>query len=337
MKGLGDPGVTPGHVRTPGPARDVASPGCPSQGTRLSLDGDKWEALSAATAECAQDTWAFFSPETNAEESVSAQLGLDGGQSSIEHLGSACWGPWTDRLTAPEAGFSLRSISPAAEMPEIHLWHLIMLLEMGAPSCPALRNGPPPCPQAKFSRRAGLGSPRGISSRSPLCWEPDFPAAWVCLLEAQALGLTGPDVGSSQGWTPCSSPGLLLVCLCLLPVYLSLLSGPLDRIPPRLHDPPLMEEVIFPTAVRVCACVCVCVCVLVAQSCPTFFDTMDHSPPGSSLSMGFSRPEYCSRWPFPPPGDLPHPGIELGSSTLQADSLPSEPSGKPQRNERAVP
>ena len=31
----------------------------------------------------------------------------------------------------------------------------------------------------------------------------------------------------------------------------------------------------------------------------------------------------------PPPGDLPNPGIELRSPILQADSLPSEPSGKP--------
>ena len=28
------------------------------------------------------------------------------------------------------------------------------------------------------------------------------------------------------------------------------------------------------------------------------------------LSMGFSRQEYWSGLPFPPPGDLPHPGIE---------------------------
>ena len=33
--------------------------------------------------------------------------------------------------------------------------------------------------------------------------------------------------------------------------------------------------------------------------------------------------------PFPPPGDLPDPGIELGSPALQADSLPTELSGKP--------
>ena len=32
---------------------------------------------------------------------------------------------------------------------------------------------------------------------------------------------------------------------------------------------------------------------------------------------------------MPSPGDLPHPGIELGSPALQADSLPAEPPGKP--------
>ena len=42
------------------------------------------------------------------------------------------------------------------------------------------------------------------------------------------------------------------------------------------------------------------------------------------LSMGFPRQEYWSRLPFPPPGDLPHPGIEplsLASPALQVDSL----------------
>ena len=45
-------------------------------------------------------------------------------------------------------------------------------------------------------------------------------------------------------------------------------------------------------------------------------------------SMGFSRHEYWNGSPFPSPGDLPDPGIEPGSPTLQADSLPSEPPGK---------
>src|SRR5574341_2505288 len=42
-------------------------------------------------------------------------------------------------------------------------------------------------------------------------------------------------------------------------------------------------------------------------------------------SLGFSRQEHWSGLPCPPPGDLPDPGIRLGSPTLQADSLPSEP------------
>ena len=46
------------------------------------------------------------------------------------------------------------------------------------------------------------------------------------------------------------------------------------------------------------------------------------------LSLGFPRQEYWSGLPFPPTGDLPDSGIEPGSPALQADSLPSEPSGK---------
>ena len=43
------------------------------------------------------------------------------------------------------------------------------------------------------------------------------------------------------------------------------------------------------------------------------------------LSMEFSRQEYWSGLPFPPPGDLPNPVIKSGSLALPADSLPSEP------------
>ena len=45
--------------------------------------------------------------------------------------------------------------------------------------------------------------------------------------------------------------------------------------------------------------------------------------------MGFSRPEYWSGQLFPSPGVLPNPGIKLRSPTLQEDSLPAEPQGKP--------
>ena len=48
-------------------------------------------------------------------------------------------------------------------------------------------------------------------------------------------------------------------------------------------------------------------------------------------SMEFVRQDYQSGLPFPSPGDLPNPGIEPRSPTLQTDALPSEPPGKPYR------
>ena len=45
--------------------------------------------------------------------------------------------------------------------------------------------------------------------------------------------------------------------------------------------------------------------------------------------MEFSRPEYWSWWPFPPPGDLSNPGMEPRSPALQADFLLCEPPGAP--------
>ena len=47
------------------------------------------------------------------------------------------------------------------------------------------------------------------------------------------------------------------------------------------------------------------------------------------LSVGFSRLKYWSGLPFPSLGDLPDTGIEPRSPALQADSLPTEPPGKP--------
>ena len=47
------------------------------------------------------------------------------------------------------------------------------------------------------------------------------------------------------------------------------------------------------------------------------------------LFMGFSRQEYWSGLLFPSPGGLLDPGIEPRSPTLKADTLTSEPPGKP--------
>ena len=68
-----------------------------------------------------------------------------------------------------------------------------------------------------------------------------------------------------------------------------------------------------------------------AQSCLTFMTpwTIAHQAP---LSMGFSRQEYWSALPFPPPGDLPNSGIKpasLGSLALAGRFFTTEPPGKP--------
>ena len=52
--------------------------------------------------------------------------------------------------------------------------------------------------------------------------------------------------------------------------------------------------------------------------------------------MGFSRQEHWTGLPFPPPGDLPDPGIEPGFPALQADWLPPEPSEKPKLGLKCV-
>jgi len=46
------------------------------------------------------------------------------------------------------------------------------------------------------------------------------------------------------------------------------------------------------------------------------------------LSIGFSRQEYWSGWPFTSPGDFPNPGIELGSPALAGGFFTAEPPGR---------
>ena len=68
-----------------------------------------------------------------------------------------------------------------------------------------------------------------------------------------------------------------------------------------------------------------CVCLVVSISLQPSLWTIACEAP---LFMGFFRQEYLSGLPFPPPGDLPEPGVELTSPvspTLQADSLQRSP------------
>ena len=69
---------------------------------------------------------------------------------------------------------------------------------------------------------------------------------------------------------------------------------------------------------------------LVAKLCPTLVTPWTVAPE-ALLSMRFFRQEHWRELPFPPPGNIPNPGIKTQSpmsSALQEDSLPSELSGK---------
>ena len=70
-------------------------------------------------------------------------------------------------------------------------------------------------------------------------------------------------------------------------------------------------------------CACVLSCFSHIRLCTTVWTVARQAP----LSMGFSRQEYWSGLPCPPPGDLPNPGKEPRSLTLQVDSLLTEPPG----------
>ena len=76
-------------------------------------------------------------------------------------------------------------------------------------------------------------------------------------------------------------------------------------------------------------CVCVCVCS-VTKLCLALV-TPWIAARQASLSMGFSRQEYCNGSPFPPPGDLSDPGIKpasLASPALAARFFTPEPPEK---------
>ena len=67
---------------------------------------------------------------------------------------------------------------------------------------------------------------------------------------------------------------------------------------------------------------------LATQSCPTFCNPMNCIAYRLLCPWGFSGQEHCRGLPCPPPGDLPHPGINE-SPALQADSSPPEQLRKP--------
>ena len=63
---------------------------------------------------------------------------------------------------------------------------------------------------------------------------------------------------------------------------------------------------------RYCAMIMLWVCVQLL-SCVQLFETLWTVTHQAPLSLGFSRQEYLSGLPCPPPGDLPDPWVELTS------------------------
>ena len=78
-----------------------------------------------------------------------------------------------------------------------------------------------------------------------------------------------------------------------------------------------------------CMCVPLCCIVLSPSVVSNCLQLHGLWPTRLLCPWRFSRQEYWSGLPCPPPGDLLNLGIELRSSALWVDSLLSEPPGKP--------
>ena len=87
------------------------------------------------------------------------------------------------------------------------------------------------------------------------------------------------------------------------------------------HKPEAVFIIWFATILPPCLVPAAAATAKSCQSCPTLCDPMDCKLPGSSVD-GIFQATILEWVAFPPPGDLAHPGIELGSSALQTNSSP---------------
>ena len=124
---------------------------------------------------------------------------------------------------------------------------------------------------------------------------------------------------------PCSTDLLQNLFIFIYIPLLGLFHRALLKICSRSSHSPYSGTAHVRVRVCVCARVCVCVCVR-ACVCVRLFATPQTIAHQAPLSMEFSRQEYWSGLPFPSPEIEPASPV---SPALQADSLPSEPLGKP--------
>ena len=97
------------------------------------------------------------------------------------------------------------------------------------------------------------------------------------------------------------------------------------------HCRVVLQTILFKTShqrIRGVVSLCGCVCVL---SCVWLFAILKTVACQASLSLGFPSQEYWSGLPFPPPGDLPDPGIKPASPAVTDGFFAAVPPGKSRR------
>ena len=114
----------------------------------------------------------------------------------------------------------------------------------------------------------------------------------------------------------------------LMSISQSLCSSNAGLLIPRTHPPPSLWtfHILLICLKGFFSCPLFLIKVLVTQSCLTLCNPMDCSTPGSSVH-GVLQARILEWVAIPFSGDLPNPGIEPESPTLQGDSLLSEPPG----------
>ena len=180
---------------------------------------------------------------------------------------------------------------------------------LGQKECFFVLSGEPPCPLLPSQECQFLQDPTpGLSSMKPFFSTPP----WVVLpssnsqntLQVRLSRRAGSPLSPHQPVGPGKAEGLAGSALCWSPEPApSLACGrcPVGVFAERVRD--------MRVSLRSSSCVCV---RAHTQLCPTLHPpwTAARQP---SPSMGFSRKEYRSGLPWPPPGDLPDPGIEPAS------------------------
>ena len=144
---------------------------------------------------------------------------------------------------------------------------------------------------------------------------------YSCAFGWNVLKISRRSISSNVSFKTCVS--LLIFCFDDLSIGVSgVLKSP--TIIELLLISPFMSVFVLCTEVLLC-----CKVKVKSLSCVRLFATPWTVAYQASPSMGFSRQEYWSGVPLPSPGGLPDPGIKPRSPVLQADTLPSEPPGKP--------